>query len=89
MTNTALEMAVHDKEVAAVVSQSQRDIELFFGRLITQAQADGDISARLDAQAKSRALLGALLGLLVLARSRAERPLLEGICEQALENLTA
>lgn len=84
LTNTALELAAHDPEVGDIVAESQRGIEAFFHRLIDKGQSSGEIAADINASRAAQLLLAALIGLLVLARSRPERGLLESIAAQAL-----
>ncbi len=89
LTNTALELAAHDREIGEIVAASQRGIEAFFHQLIEQGQASGDIPADINTSHAAQLLLAALIGLLVLARSRPERTLLESIAAQALAVLDA
>ncbi|MDP6351736.1 MAG: TetR/AcrR family transcriptional regulator [Alphaproteobacteria bacterium] len=83
LVNTALEMAAHDPEVAAIVGEGFRDIESFFRSTIERGLAAGDIGAHVDATEVARALLGLLIGLRVLARSLPDRALLESIAGRA------
>lgn len=87
LTNTALELAVHDREIGDLVARSQQETEAFFLRLVEKGQAAGEIAAALDAPRAARALLAALIGLLVLARSRSEPALLESIADAAVASL--
>ncbi len=89
LTNTALELAAHDREVGDIVAESQRGIEAFFHQLIEKGQSSGEMAADIDAGRAAQLLLAALIGLLVLARSRPERGLLEAIAAQALAGLAS
>lgn len=84
LTNTALELSAHDAEIGAIVATSQKETEQFFRRLIKRGQAIGEIDQGLDATQNARLLLAALIGLLVLARSRPERTLLKSIASSAM-----
>jgi len=84
LVNTALELAPHDPEFQRVVAQVFVRIEAFFRRLIQAGQRDGTIAASQPANDLARLLLGALLGIRVLARARPERELLEGLARPAL-----
>jgi len=84
LTNTALELAVHDREIGDLVARSQKETESFFRRLIEKGQSDGTIPLSIDAPQTARALLAALIGLLVLARSRPDATLLRSISTAAL-----
>jgi TetR/AcrR family transcriptional regulator, transcriptional repressor for nem operon len=88
LTNTALEMAAHDSEVAALVAASQSDIESFFQRLVRRAQSLGEIAPQRDPVVLARGLLATLVGLLVLGRSRPEPALLRSIVQGAMASLS-
>jgi TetR/AcrR family transcriptional regulator, transcriptional repressor for nem operon len=75
LINTALEVAPHDKQLGALIAE----IEAFFYRSIKAAQAEGAIRQDRVAKDLARLLLGVLLGIRVLARSKPERALLEGV----------
>ena len=83
LVNTALELSPHDAEISAVVAQALAEMESFFGRMIEQGQASGEIPDRIDATETARALLSLFIGLRVLSRSRPEDSLLRSIAHQA------
>ena len=87
LTNTAIELAPHDPEVAEIVEKKQTEIEAFFVRKVREAQAAGEVPEDLDAVSAGAGLLASLLGMLVLARSRPDRRLLETVAEDALVRL--
>src|SRR5712671_5618382 len=60
------------------------EIEAFFRRAVTAAQADGSVPPDRDPADLARLLLGVTLGLRVLARSKPQRQLLEGTVRPAL-----
>jgi TetR/AcrR family transcriptional repressor of nem operon len=84
LVNSALEMGDDDAELKRVVSDVFVQIEAFFRRAIAGGQARGEVSTGLPATDLARLLLGALLGIRVLARVRPNRALLEGIARSAL-----
>jgi TetR/AcrR family transcriptional repressor of nem operon len=84
LVNTALELAPHDDEVAAIVGAGFAGIEDFFRATIEAGQGSGEIPGNLDAAETARALLALLIGLRVLARGRPEKPLLESVAAQAM-----
>jgi TetR/AcrR family transcriptional regulator, transcriptional repressor for nem operon len=84
LINSALEVSTHDPELGAVIAARLGEIESFFHRSIKAAQADGTVSRECSAKDIARLLLGVLLGLRVLARSKPERALLEGMVRPAL-----
>ena len=84
LTNTALELASHHEDIGEIVADSQRDIEKFFRRMIKRGQRSGEISPTLSATKTAQSLLAALIGLLVLSRSRPDRNLLKSVADGAM-----
>ena len=84
LINSALEVAPHDKELGALIADRLAEIEAFFYRSIKAAQAGGTVPRDRSAKDLARLLLGVLLGIRVLARSKPERALLEGVARPAL-----
>jgi TetR/AcrR family transcriptional repressor of nem operon len=84
LVNSALEVAPHDPDFLQAVSDVLRQVEAFFRRCVVAGQADGTISSAQASDDLARLLLGVLLGIRVLARTRPERPLLEGMLRPAL-----
>jgi TetR/AcrR family transcriptional repressor of nem operon len=84
LINSALEVAPHDRELGAAIAERLGELEGFFHRSITAAQAEGAVPPHRVARDLARLLLGVLLGVRVLARSKPERALLEGVARPAL-----
>ena len=84
LINSALEIAPHDPELGAEIAKRLSEIEGFFRRSIVAAQTSGVIPRKLNSSDVARLLLGVLLGIRVLARSKPERALLEGVARPAL-----
>ena len=84
LVNSALEVAPHDKELGTFIADRLGEIEAFFYRSIKKAQAEGAVPPDRIAKDLARLLLGVLLGIRVLARSKPERALLEGVARPAL-----
>jgi TetR/AcrR family transcriptional repressor of nem operon len=84
LINSALEVAPHDRELGALIADRLAEIEAFFRRSIKAAQAKGHVPRDRIAKDLARLLLGVLLGIRVLARSKPERVLLEGVARPAL-----
>lgn len=84
LINSALEVAPHDRELGALIADRLAEIEAFFRRSIKAAQAKGHVPRDRIAKDLARLLLGVLLGIRVLARSKPERVLLEGVALPAL-----
>ena len=87
VVNTSLELAPHDEEFREVVKGVFMRIEKYLRDCIKAGQADGTISRRQPAADLARSLLGAVLGLRVLARTRPERELLTGLVRPLLSLL--
>jgi TetR/AcrR family transcriptional repressor of nem operon len=84
LINSALEVAPHDRKLGVEIARRLTEIEDFFRDRIAAGRADGTIPKKVDADNVARLLLGVLLALRVLARSRPERALLEGMARPAL-----
>ncbi|MBA7662417.1 HTH-type transcriptional repressor ComR [subsurface metagenome] len=87
LTNTALELAAHDKEARKIVAESQEQIETFFAEAIKAGQHRGDIDREIPPQGVARGLLATFIGLVVLTRSRPEPALLRSIVDDAIRRL--
>lgn len=84
LVNSALEVAPHDPEFKAIIADVLVRVEAFFLRCITAGQTAGEISTAQPADDLARLLLSTLLGIRVLARTRPERTLMEGLIRPAL-----
>ncbi|MEZ2130210.1 MULTISPECIES: TetR/AcrR family transcriptional regulator [unclassified Sinorhizobium] len=89
LVNSALELAPHDPEFQRVIAGVLVQVEAFFRRCVERGQADGSISSSQTADDMARMLLGMLLGIRVLARTRPERSLLEGLVRPAFALIDA
>lgn len=87
MTNTALELASHDRAVGRIVAHAQEDMEAFFARMVEKGKQRGEIGSHLDSGSAARGLLASFLGLVVLTRSRPQRALLDSIVAEAMRRL--
>ncbi|WP_397453013.1 TetR/AcrR family transcriptional regulator [Pseudomonas sp. NA-150] len=84
LVNAALEVAPHDAEFQQAIAEVLTQLEAFFRRCVIAGQSAGEISTAQPADDLGRLFLGVLLGIRVLARSRPERDLLEGLVRPAL-----
>lgn len=84
LINSALEVAPHDAELGAEIAEQLGEIEAFLRRSVQAAQADGSVPKDRNSREIARLLLGVLLGIRVLARSKPDRALLEGVVRPAL-----
>lgn len=84
LVNSALEVAPHDEEFKRVVADVLVQVEAFFLRCVERGQEDGSIGNRQRASDLAGTLLGTLLGIRVLARTRPEKDLLLGLIRPVL-----
>ena len=87
LVNSALDVAPHDAEIGKVVAGYLEEIRSFFQRCIEAGRDAGQIPRNIDAVGVSAHLLGVLLGVRVLARTRPDRALLESVVRPALDLL--
>jgi len=83
VVNSALEVAPHDAEFRHVIADVFTQVEAFFRRCVAAGQRSGAITNLESGDDLARFLLGVLLGIRVLARTRPERELLEGLVRPA------
>jgi TetR/AcrR family transcriptional regulator, transcriptional repressor for nem operon len=89
IVNAGLETAPHDPEFKTIVAAVFRRLERSFRDCVRRGQADGSVTRAQSADDLARLLLGTMLGIRVLARSRPERALLEGVARAATRFLKA
>lgn len=87
LVNTALELAPHDSEIAAMIAERLGTLEGFLRRCVVSGQRTGAIARRHPARDLSRLLVTTAMGLRVLARARPEPTLMRGAVRQALSLL--
>lgn len=87
LVNSALDVAPHDAEIGKVVAGYLDEIRAFFERSIEAGRSAGQMPRNLDAALVSAHLLGVLLGIRVLARTRPDPALLESVARPALDLL--
>ncbi|MGB0682452.1 MAG: TetR/AcrR family transcriptional regulator [Magnetovibrionaceae bacterium] len=88
IVNTAMELESHSDPVRKRLKQSLDEIEAFFLRNVKQAQAEGLVKRGVDPEKSAQILLGALVAIRALSRSRPEAGMLRTLAEHALSPLT-
>jgi len=84
LVNTALELSAHDDGMRQVLQDEFASIEGFFERCASAAQRNGTLATSMATPDLARLLLAGVLGLRVLARSRAEPGQLEATARPLL-----
>lgn len=87
LVNSALELAPHDAEVAAMVNGAQDDILGFFRNMIVKGRASGEFTCRGGSEELAQQGLVTLLGLVVMIRSRPDQGYLHSIRDGYLDRL--
>ena len=87
MVNSAIELAPHDPEIAAIVKNNQREVEDILCKAIEKGQQAGQVTTSLDARSIARFFYANFSGIRVTARSGADRKALEAIIKVSLSVL--
>jgi TetR/AcrR family transcriptional repressor of nem operon len=87
MANTTLELAPHDADIAMKVRAHMQNMESAFRHALGNAMARGEIAAGNDPDALAKYLVGMAHGLMVMAKSGADRETLTGIMATAVAPL--
>jgi TetR/AcrR family transcriptional repressor of nem operon len=69
MVNSAVELAMHDDEIAQIVSSNQKVMEEVFYTAVKKGQEAGQISTKNDARLLARFIFNTYSGIRVLARA--------------------
>ncbi len=80
--NSAMELMHTDPEVTEVMKRAFLDMETSFRDAIDRGKSVGEISAGVDTVQAGRSLLALYLGLSVLGRSGAGKPVLRAVVDQ-------
>ncbi len=83
VVNAGLETAPHDPEFGDAVAQVFDRIKSLFRACIARGQAEGSITRTLSAEELAGLLLGMMLGLRVVARTKPEASLVRGMVDAA------
>lgn len=79
VVNTAIELAPHDEEIAAIVTDNMQEAENAFYTTVKKGQRSGQIPADIDARATARFLFNNVSGLRVAVRAGKDKKTLEDI----------
>ncbi|MFF5546117.1 TetR/AcrR family transcriptional regulator [Streptomyces olivaceoviridis] len=89
VTNTAVELAPHDREAARRVERSWDTVETLLHSALVRARAQGELAGDRDPLALARMLLVLLQGLRVVGKASADPARVRDAAEQALALLDA
>lgn len=84
VTNTAVELAPHDREAARRVERSWDTVETLLHSALVRARAQGELAGDRDPLALARMLLVLLQGLRVVGKASADPARVRDAAEQAL-----
>ena len=87
MLNSAVELASHDREIAAIVKANQQEMENILYKAIKKGQQSGQIASSLHARSIARFFYTCFSGIRVTARSGADQKTLEDIIKVSLSVL--
>ncbi len=87
VTNSIVELAPHDEEVAEVVRSALNRVEKAFKDAVDRAVESGEISANTDTRAVARFLNNTLHGMVVLGKASASKTVLRDVVKIALSKL--
>jgi len=87
ITNSVIERAPHDRDIAALLEGSLQRVEDGFYDAIQSAQRGGTIDATVDPRASARFLVALVQGLRVLSRTNSDERKLRDVITVALSTL--
>lgn len=87
LVNSAVEVAAHDVEIGADVAGALRDVEAALLVAIRRGQADGSITADVEASRLATAVLGTIVAIRVMSRLPVAPQTLEVLAENQLASL--
>lgn len=87
VTNSIVELAPHDEDVAEVVRSALTRVEKAFHNAVDRAVESGEISAETDARAMARFLNNTLHGMVVMGKASASKAALNDVVKIALSKL--
>ncbi|PFO04704.1 TetR family transcriptional regulator [Bacillus sp. AFS076308] len=84
IVNTAVELSLHDEEIADRISKSFSKTESFICELLLQGQISGEISNLLDIEKSSQFIHNSLIGVRVLAKTTKDKEKLQNLIDSTL-----
>lgn len=87
IVNTAVELTLHDEEIADRINKSFSKTESFIYELLLQGQKNGEISNQLDIEKSSQFIHNSFIGVRVLAKTTNDKEKLNNIIDSTLSVL--
>ena len=87
MANTALELGLNDPGVAEEIRKMFRGVEKMLAAAVRKAQAQGEISKKLDCVAIGQALSNTISGIRILEKTGASKQQIRRVLETALATI--
>lgn len=87
VSNSAVELAPHDEEIAKIVQEDQNALEDALARAFDRAQAEGQITSKESPRSLARFILNTLTGLRIVAKSYSGKKKYDDIVQVALSVL--
>jgi TetR/AcrR family transcriptional regulator, transcriptional repressor for nem operon len=84
IVNTAVELSLHDPEIADRIDKSFRRSEAFIYEQLVQGQKNGEISEQLDVETLAPFIHNSLIGIRVLAKTTNDQEKLQSIIDSTL-----
>lgn len=89
MVNSAVELALHDKQVASVVTKNMVEVEKALEQAFIAAQKQGVLSKRQSALAMARYVFNTISGLRVASRTGIDKRYFKDVVDVTLQTLKA
>lgn len=87
MTNSAIELAPHDRDAQVAVAASMGAMEAAFRRVLTRARKNGELAGDKSPRELARFFTATANGLRVMAKAKPDRPALRAVVRVALQAL--
>lgn len=87
IVNTTIELAPHNEEIKLLVQQNMASFEDAFTKAFAKGQAEGKIAKGLSARALARFVFNNISGIRVVAKSGADKKVLDDIVKVAMSVL--
>lgn len=84
IVNTAVELSLHDQEIADIINQSFNKTESFIYELLLQGQMSGEISEQLDLKKLAQSIHNSFIGIRVLSKTTNDQEKLQNIIDSTL-----